>query len=87
FVNLATDEEIHPKFPFKFYGTDVSELTIHTNGNSGLIDVKGKKDLGTIYTQVVGGGLSGFEISNESEFFIHSVIFCLVLYFSLSFFE
>ncbi|KAH9596980.1 hypothetical protein MS3_00010250 [Schistosoma haematobium] len=49
FVKLAAGEEVPLKFPFKFYGTDVSELKMYTYGT---IEVKGKNGSGTIYTEL-----------------------------------
>ncbi|KAH9596993.1 hypothetical protein MS3_00010252 [Schistosoma haematobium] len=64
FVKLAADEEVPLKFSFKFYGTNVSVLKIHSYGT---IEMKIENGLGTIYTDLEKGGVPEYQISNEKE--------------------
>ncbi|KAH9596948.1 hypothetical protein MS3_00002448 [Schistosoma haematobium] len=64
FVRLTADEKIPPKFLFKFYGTDVSELTMYSHGT---IEMKATKGSGTIYTDLQKGGLHEHQILNKKE--------------------
>ncbi|KAH9596992.1 hypothetical protein MS3_00010251 [Schistosoma haematobium] len=75
FVKLAADEKIPLKFPFKFYGTNVSELKMYSSVNTGSLEMKIENGLGTIYTDLLKSGLPEYEISNEKEFVAVRMIF------------
>ncbi|CAH8490718.1 unnamed protein product [Schistosoma margrebowiei] len=66
FVRLANGEEITPKLPFKFYGTNVRALKMRIYENTVVIEMKAEEEIGIISTYLKEGALSALEISNKN---------------------